>query len=66
MFEKVLRIRLIGLPDDVAAGVEALGQVLDLVEVSEPYPCRGRSRNVRVYVQGRRKSGSPVTGTTVP
>ena len=63
----MLRIRLIGLPDDVAAGVEALGRVLDLVEVSEPYPCRGRSRNVRVYVQARPEAGGrPVADTTAP
>ncbi|WUI01948.1 hypothetical protein OHR68_09095 [Spirillospora sp. NBC_00431] len=51
-----LRIRLIGLPEEVLAGAEALAEVFELVEVSPAYPCRGTSRNVRAYVQVRFKS----------
>ncbi|TMQ96811.1 hypothetical protein ETD83_20870 [Actinomadura soli] len=51
-----LRIRLIGSPEEVLAGVEALAEVFELVEVSQAYPCRGASRNVRAYVQVRFKS----------
>jgi hypothetical protein len=45
-----------GLPDDVAAGAQALAEVFDVIEMSEPYPCRGASRNVRTYLQVRLKS----------
>jgi arginase family enzyme len=51
-----LRIRLVGLPEEVLAGAEALARVFDLVEVSPAYPCRGASRNVRAYLQARLKS----------
>ncbi|MFC4051182.1 hypothetical protein ACFOY4_15935 [Actinomadura syzygii] len=51
-----LRIRLIGLPEEVRAGAEVLAEVFDLVEVSKAYPSRGASRNVRVYVEARFKS----------
>jgi hypothetical protein len=51
-----LRIRLIGLPEEVLAGAEALAEVFNVVEVSPAYPCRGASLNVRAYVQVRLKS----------
>ncbi|MER6810910.1 hypothetical protein ABT299_16685 [Spirillospora sp. NPDC000708] len=51
-----LRIRLIGLPDEVLAGAEVLAEAFDLIEVSSACPCRGASRNVRAYLQVRLKS----------
>jgi hypothetical protein len=51
-----LRVRLMGLPEDVAAGAQALAEVFDVIETSEAYPCRGASRNVRAYLQVRLKS----------
>ncbi|TYB38411.1 hypothetical protein [Actinomadura chibensis] len=48
-----LLIRLIGLPEEVAADTEVLAEVFDVVEVSKAYPCRRASRNVRVYVEAR-------------
>ncbi|MFG1999729.1 hypothetical protein ACGFNU_11335 [Spirillospora sp. NPDC048911] len=51
-----LRIRLMGLPEEVSAGADALAEVFDVVEVSSPYPCRGASQNVRAYLQVRFKS----------
>ncbi|MFI0412437.1 hypothetical protein [Actinomadura sp. 3N508] len=51
-----LRIRLIGLPEEVLAGAEVLAEVFELVEVSQAYPCRGASRNVRAYVEARFKT----------
>jgi hypothetical protein len=47
------KIRLIGLPDEVVAIAERLDQVLDIVEISEPKPCRGNSRQVRLYLDVR-------------
>ncbi len=51
-----LRVRLVGSPEEVLAGAEALAEVFDLVEVSPSYPCRGASLNVRAYLQVRLKS----------
>ncbi|KAB2341523.1 hypothetical protein [Actinomadura rudentiformis] len=51
-----LRIRLMGLPEEVSAGAHALAEVFDVVEVSSAYPCRGASQNVRAYLQVRFKS----------
>ncbi len=48
-----LRVRLMGLPEEVAAGAEVLAEVS---EASEAYPCRGASANVRAYLQVRFKS----------
>ncbi|MFC4910922.1 hypothetical protein [Actinomadura gamaensis] len=48
-----MRVRMVGLPDEIAPIVEALHTALDVVEVSAPYPCRGASRNVRVYAEVR-------------
>ncbi|MGH8878524.1 MAG: hypothetical protein ACRD0P_14465 [Stackebrandtia sp.] len=45
-----MRIRLTGLPDECQAVADVLVGTLDVVEVSEPYPNRGRSDLVRVYV----------------
>ena len=48
-----MKIRLIGLPDEVMAAAERLAGVFDLVETSEALPCRGNSRQVRVYAEVR-------------
>jgi hypothetical protein len=45
-----MRIRLTGLPVECQAVVDVLVATLDVVDVSEPYPNRGRSDLVRVYV----------------
>ncbi|GGP92193.1 hypothetical protein BKA00_000447 [Actinomadura coerulea] len=46
----MLSVRLIGLPDDVVAGVARLRETFEVIEVSSPRPCRGESLRVRVYV----------------
>ncbi|MBB2742881.1 UNVERIFIED_ORG: hypothetical protein FHR35_002703 [Microbispora rosea subsp. rosea] len=38
-----MKVRIIGLP------AELLTRTLDVIEISEPLPCRGVSRNVRIY-----------------
>ncbi len=48
-----MKVRLTGLPGEVVGATERLAEVFDVVEVSEPYPCRGASRQVRVYVEAR-------------
>lgn len=48
-----MKIRLTGLPAEVTDGIGRLEQVFDVVSVSAPYPCRGTSRQVRVYVEVR-------------
>lgn len=46
-------MRLHGTPDECDQAADRLGQVFDVVSVSEPYPDRGKSSLVRVYVEVR-------------
>jgi hypothetical protein len=46
-----VKIRLWGTEEECRAAVELLGEVMDLQSVTEPYPDRGRSVLVRVYVE---------------
>jgi hypothetical protein len=48
-----MKIRLSGLPAEVGRAVNALSDAdaLDVIEVSSPYPNRGDSRIVRVYIE---------------
>ena len=50
-----MKIRLMGLPAEVTGAVEILtgADSLDVIEVSDPYPNRGGSRTVRVYIEAR-------------
>ena len=48
-----MKIRLIGLPEEVTAAAGRLGQIFEVIEISDPYPCRGASRQVRVYAEVR-------------
>ncbi|MGH3377649.1 MAG: hypothetical protein ACRDS0_03805 [Pseudonocardiaceae bacterium] len=48
-----MKIRLIGLPDEVMAAAERVSDVFDLVDTSDALPCRGNSRQVRVYLEVR-------------
>jgi hypothetical protein len=48
-----VKVRLHGTPGEVAAATRRLVEVLDVVAVSEPYPDRGASVQVRVYLEVR-------------
>lgn len=48
-----MKIRIIGLPDEVTQAVDLLTRTLDVIEVSAPYPTRGTGRQVRVYLEVR-------------
>jgi len=50
-----MKIRITGLPAEVTQAITLLGETaaLDLTEVSDPYPNRGRSRLVRVYIDAQ-------------
>ncbi|MBB4913330.1 DUF3970 family protein [Streptosporangium saharense] len=48
-----MKIRLLGLPDEVAQAVERIEQTFDVIDVSAPYPTRGTGRQVRVYLEVR-------------
>ena len=52
-----LKIRLHGTEDECHETVELLESVMLLQSVSEPYPDRGRSVLVRVYVEGIPRGG---------
>ncbi|QSB14583.1 hypothetical protein JQS43_24435 [Natronosporangium hydrolyticum] len=48
-----MKVRIMGTPAECQAAVTALAASprLSVVEVSNPYPNRGDSRQVRVYVE---------------
>jgi hypothetical protein len=54
-----LRIRLVGTPEDCAAGVDALRLVLDVEHVSAPFPSREALGQVRVYVHATPRTPAP-------
>jgi hypothetical protein len=45
-----MKIRLHGTEDECAEAAELLGSIMLVQSVSEPYPERGRSVLVRVYI----------------
>ena len=48
-----MKIRLHGTEQECVEVAGRLGQVLGVLSVSEPYPDRGMSRLVRVYIEAR-------------
>lgn len=48
-----MKIRLHGTAQECVAAAGRLGQVLGVLSISVPYPDRGMSRLVRVYVEAR-------------
>jgi hypothetical protein len=50
-----MKIRLTGLPAETSQAVSALrgAPALDVTEVSGPYPNRGDTRMVRVYIEAQ-------------
>ncbi len=48
-----MKVRLHGTRQEVAEATRRLVEVLDVVAVSEPYPDRGASVLVRVYLEVR-------------
>ena len=50
-----MKIRLMGLPEEVGPATDALREVFDVFSVSEARPNRGDSREVRVYLEVREK-----------
>ena len=50
-----MKIRLTGLPAEIDQAVTVTNdaQALDVIEVSNPYPNRGDSRQVRVYIEAQ-------------
>ena len=50
-----MKIRLMGLPSEVDQAVTIIrdAKIFDVVQVDGPYPNRGRSRLVRIYVEAQ-------------
>ena len=50
-----MKIRIMGLPAEVNQTVKVLQQnkELDVIQVNGPYPNRGNSRMVRVYIEAQ-------------
>lgn len=60
-----MKIRLHSTADECREVAGRLAAIVDVLAVSEPYPDRGASRLVRVYVEAR-TSPQPVTCTVEP
>jgi hypothetical protein len=56
-----VKVRLHGTAAEVAEATRRLVEVLDVVSVSEPYPDRGASVLVRVYLEVRPGPATPAT-----
>ena len=61
-----MKIRLHGTVEECSRAAERLCQVLDVVSISEPYPDRGRSVLVRVYVEARLPQGDARSQPSAP
>ncbi|MGH3218634.1 MAG: hypothetical protein ACRDPY_07975 [Streptosporangiaceae bacterium] len=50
-----MKIRFTGLADEIQPVIDALQEtaILDVLEINGPYPNRGDSRMVRVYLEAR-------------
>jgi hypothetical protein len=57
--ERFMKVRIIGLPDEVREFVDRLPEIADVIEISNPYPCRGTTRNIRVYGEIRMLDAVP-------
>lgn len=56
----MVKIRLQGLPNEVAAVADALEATGCVLERSEPYANRGSSRYVRVYIEAEACGAAPL------
>ena len=49
----MVKIRLEGTPEECQQAAPRLAEVFEVVSISDPYPNRGHSRLVRVYLEIR-------------
>jgi hypothetical protein len=61
-----MKLRLHGTCEEVAEATRQLVQVLEVVSVSPPYPDRGASVLVRVYLEVRLDAANPTRPTGAP
>ena len=61
-----MKIRLHGTEDECREVADRLAGVVEVLAVSEPYPDRGASVLVRVYIEARIAAPVHVTSTTEP
>ena len=59
-----MKVRLHGTAGEVAEATRRLLEVLDVVAVSDPYPDRGASVLVRVYLEVRLTPADPAAPAT--
>jgi hypothetical protein len=52
-----MKIRLHGTADECRQAAQRLGEIFTVLSVSSPYPDRGRSVLVRVYVEAQLPEG---------
>jgi hypothetical protein len=58
-----VKLRLHGTRDEVTEATRRLVEVLEVVSVSDPYPDRGASLLVRVYLEVQLSSVPPAAAT---
>ena len=61
-----MKIRLHGTGDECREVAERLADIVEVLAVSAPYPDRGASALVRVYVEARIAPPAHVDSTTEP
>ena len=61
-----MKLRLHGTREEVAEATHQLVKVLEVVSVSPPYPDRGASVLVRVYLEVRLDTADPTRATGAP
>ena len=59
-----MKIRMEGTAEECQQAAPRLAEVFEVVSVSDPYPNRGRSRLIRVYVEARLDPERTPPGTT--
>jgi hypothetical protein len=48
-----VKIRIVGLLDELPQAAERLGSVFEIVEISNPIPRRGNTRQYSIYLEIR-------------
>jgi hypothetical protein len=59
-----VKLRLMGLANECSAVLAVLREHLEVIEVASPYPNRGDSRQVRLYVETRTPTPTRTEGTS--
>lgn len=48
-----MKIRITGLPEEATQAANLIARIFEVIEISGLIPCRGATRNVRIYAEVR-------------